>query len=258
MAVLVTREYAAFRGSRHEPGYGRLLAGDFPYRDEWMEIYSGERRIGYISYSVWDSPPDGYEISAHSVVRMPALTAPLRLESTSIIDSEFKLEKLNARIVVPELVDMSVEGRVCGEMLDLEIRIGGELLHMTMDPRRVLFTDLFTPLYALDIGRVSGRKKMSVYDPLTGGNVELLVEAMGRRTMDISSRRIECREFMVTFGTIACSVFLDGKGRLLFIKIVGQPEELMIVNELLIGKGAGKELASLEVQNAECKMQNAK
>lgn len=245
MSILVAREYAAFPGSRQGPGYGRLLAGDFPYRDEWMEIYNGERRIGYISYSVWDSPHEGYEISAQAVVRMPAFSGALRLESTSVIDSRFNLKELHARLVVPELVDVSVSGRVEGDTLQLEISNGGESLRMAMDPSRIVFTDLFTPLYAIGMGRVRGRRGMSVYDPLTGAEEELAVEARGLRTIHIAGRRVDCREFTIKFRMVACSVFLDKEEKLLFIK---GPEDFMVVNEMLLGKGAGKELASLAVQ----------
>ncbi|MDP8247503.1 MAG: hypothetical protein P9M00_05150 [Candidatus Tritonobacter lacicola] len=245
MAALIAREYAAYSNCRREEGYGRLFTGDFPYRDEWMEIYSGERRIGYISYSVWDSPPDGYEISAQAVVRMPSFSGALRLESTSVIDSRFNLKELHARLVVPEFVDVSVNGRVEDDALQLEISSGGESLHMAMDPSRIVFTDLFTPLYAIDMGRVRGRRGVSVYDPLTGAEEELAVEARGRRTIHIADRRVDCREFTIKFRMVTCSVFLDKEEKLLLIK---GPEDFMVVNEMLLGKGAGKELASLAVQ----------
>ena len=254
MSILVSKEYASYGGSHLETGYAELLSGDFPYRDEWMEIYSADRRIGYISYSVWDRPPSGYEVSAHSVVRLPALQGPVRLESTSIIDTGFKLQEISAKVVVPELLDLTLDGRVSGDELALEIRSGGEVLRMKIDPRRVMFTDLFTPLYALDLGGVKGSKELPVYDPLTGGESKILVAFRGRGFLDIEGRRTGFKEYGVSFRTIECSVFLDKEGRLLFLK---GPEEFMVVNELLLGKGAGKELAA-QMQSAKCKMQNDK
>ncbi len=196
--------------------YLSLASGlrELPSESEWMNIYLDGRKMGHTVYSIENQGTSGYTVRSTTIINVVfgGLESEIHLENTAIMDTIFRLEAFNFRMISDQY-STHVIGKKQGTTMTLDMIQGRDTSRSEFKVPRDLYTYTAIQPMIASKGILEGETiRVPAFDPMSNEMADVTITHEGKELMTIEEEKIILNKLRIEFKGIPSIMWLDDNG----------------------------------------------